>query len=276
MFLNTSFPFVKSFRHQFLIGGIIGVFVSFLVIFLEPMGANNYSNPYKNLYFSGYGIIVFLCYLLFASFSNTYMRFFGVWKWLEEFFFFLLFISIAIIATFFYTEICINKSSDRLNFDWFLWWYKNMFISFGVLTGILMIVLRRYYGIKSLTITEEVIKANKTQEKTIVNITGTVKKDFFKCVSTDILFVKSEDNYVYIYYISPEGVKDKMLRSTLKHIHEQLPDLLKIHRSYIVNHDHIRALKGNAQNAKLYMDNIDEPLTVSKTYYPELKSLVES
>ncbi len=275
MFLNTSFPFVAAFRYQFLISIALGFFIGFLVIFLEPMGANNYSNPYKNIYFAGYGGIVSLSYLFFVSLSNVYMHFFSVWKWLEELIFSFLFISVAIIVTFFYTELCINKSTDGLQLDWFLWWYRNMFLSFGVLMGVLMIVLRRYYGIKSLTINEEVIEANKTQEKTVVNITGTVKKDFFKCAPTDILFVKSEDNYVYIYYITPEGVKDKMLRSTLKHIHEQLPDLLKVHRSCIVNHDHIRELKGNAQNAKLYMNNVDEPLTVSKTYYPELKSLVE-
>ncbi len=266
MFFNTPFPFIRSFRSQFLIGLTLGFFIGFLVIFLEPMGANNYSNPYKNLYFAGYGGIVFFSYLLFVSLSNVYMYFLNVWKWLEELLFSFLFISIVIIVTFFYTELLINKSTERLQLDWFLWWYQNMFLGFGVLTSILMILLRRYYGIKTLS-KKEIILPNKK----VIGIKGTLKKDVFKCILEDVFFIKSEDNYVFIIHMTPDGIKEKMLRSTLKHIHEQLPELLKVHRSFLINPKHIKELKGNAQNGKVYLKGIERPISVSKTYFESLQ-----
>lgn len=275
MFLNTSFPFIKSFRHQFLIGIALGFFIGFLVIFLEPMGANNYSNPYKNLYFAGYGGIVFLSYLLFVSFSNVYMHFLHVWKWLEELLFSFLFISTVIIVTFFYTELCINKSAERLQLDWFLWWYQNMFLSFGVLISILMIVLRRYYGVKSGS-KEKSIHPETIPNKAVIRIKGQLKKDVLACALTDIVFVKSEDNYVSIFYRTSEGVKEKMLRGTLKHIHSQVPTLIRIHRSFIINPTHLEELRGNAQNGKVYLKGIETPITVSKTYFESIRNELSS
>lgn len=281
MFLSNPFPFIKSFRYQFLIGSALGVFIAFLVIFLEPMGANNYSNPYKNLYFAGYGVILFLSYLLFVFLSNVYLYFFKVWNWLEEIVFTLLFISAVILVTFFYTEISINQSTERLHLDGFLWWYRSMFLGFGIITSIFMIVLRRYYGVKPLvserteTLDPIQIEEAEVVEQEII-IKGILKKDFFKCVPDHIVYVKSEDNYVLIYHIIPQGIKEKMLRSTLKHIQNQLPGFLKAHRSFIINPRHIEELKGNAQNGKLYLKGVDTPITVSKTYFESIKTAIAS
>lgn len=279
MFLSNPFPFIKSFRHHFSIGVILGVFIAFLIIFLEPMGANNYSNPYKNLYFSGYGLILFLSYLFFVFLSNTYQYFFNVWNWLEEIVFTFLFASSVILITFFYTEIIINKNTERLHLDGFLWWYKSMFLGFGIIMSILMIVLRRYYGTKSLMSKEiePVDSSIQTEEvETEIIIKGILKKDFFKCVPDHILYIKSEDNYALIYHITPQGIEEKMLRSTLKHIQNQLSGFQKVHRSFIVNPRHIEELKGNAQNGKLYLKGVDTPITVSKTYFESVKAVIAS
>lgn len=281
MFLSNPFPFIKSFRYQFLIGSALGVFIAFLIIFLEPMGANNYSNPYKNLYFAGYGVILFLSYLLFIFLSNVYLYFFKVWNWLEEIVFTLLFISAVILVTFFYTEISINQSTERLHLDGFLWWYRSMFLGFGIITSILMIVLRRYYGVKPLVSEKiETLDPIQIEEAEVVEqeiiIKGILKKDFFKCVPDHIVYVKSEDNYVLIYHITPQGSKEKMLRSTLKHIQNQLPGFLKAHRSFIINPRHIEELRGNAQNGKLYLKGVDTPITVSKTYFESVKAAIAS
>jgi len=278
MFLSNSFPFVKLFRHQFLIGITLGFFIAFLVIFLEPMGANNYSNPYKNLYFAGYGVLVFLNYLLFVFLSNIYMHFLKIWNWLEEILFSFLLISTVIIITFFYTELFINKRTESLNLVTFLWWYKSMFLGFGIITSILMLVLRHYYGTNPLVSEKIKTLGSFTTEEVAqeIVIKGALKKDFFTCVPNHILYIKSEDNYVLIYHITPQGIKEKMLRGTLKHIQNQLSNFLKVHRSFIINPIHIKELKGNAQNGKLYLSGVDTPITVSKTHFESVKATIYS
>lgn len=66
-----------------------------------------------------------------------------------------------------------------------------------------------------------------------------IKKIYLK----DILFVEGEENYVYIYTLSEKI----MVRSTMKHILESLPEgcFLQIHKSYVVNIAHISNVEGN-------------------------------
>lgn len=59
MFLNKPFPYSISFRHHFLIAAILGIIVVFIIVFLHPLGSNNFTSPFKILYFTGYGIINF-------------------------------------------------------------------------------------------------------------------------------------------------------------------------------------------------------------------------
>lgn len=177
-----------------------------------------------------------------------------------------------------YTEILINKSAERLNLDGFLWWYKNMFLGFGIITSILMILLRRYYG-KTIFIKEEKSPQDVTRSEgplKVITITGDLKKEFFRGILSNILFIKSEGNYVFIYFTTSQGTQEKMLRSTLKNIHNQLPAFLKAHRSFIINPLHIKDLKGNAQNGKLYLKEIEEPISVSKTYFENIKRVFSS
>ena len=66
-----------------------------------------------------------------------------------------------------------------------------------------------------------------------------IKKIYLK----EILFVEGEENYVYIYTLSGKV----MVRSTMKHILESLPEsnFLQIHKSYVVNVAHISNVEGN-------------------------------
>lgn len=66
-----------------------------------------------------------------------------------------------------------------------------------------------------------------------------IKKVYLK----EILFVEGEENYVYIYTLAGKI----MVRSTMKHILESLPEghFLQIHKSYVVNVEHIHNVEGN-------------------------------
>ncbi|WP_200975043.1 LytTR family DNA-binding domain-containing protein [Echinicola sp. 20G] len=68
-------------------------------------------------------------------------------------------------------------------------------------------------------------------------------KHQLKLKEENLLFIKSEDNYVEIHYLSNHKVKHELLRNTLKRIQEQNPTfhyLIKCHRSYLVNYQNIQ------------------------------------
>ena len=78
---------------------------------------------------------------------------------------------------------------------------------------------------------------------------------FFKVIPTQILYVKSMQNYVEIHL---ENHKRIIVHHTLKSILDQLPqeDFLQIHKSYIVNTKYITHIDGNT----LYLNEISLPI----------------
>lgn len=78
-----------------------------------------------------------------------------------------------------------------------------------------------------------------TDKHIFVKYERQIKKIYLK----EILFVEGEENYVYIYTLSGKV----MVRSTMKHILESLPEsnFLQIHKSYVVNIAHISNVEGN-------------------------------
>lgn len=203
-------------------------------------------------------------------FSNIYYLHFKIWKWIEELIFCLFFITIAIIIAFFYTEVIINKKPERLTLILFLNWFKILFLGFGVIMLVVALLLRNYYNSMNNVISEK----KESVEKSEINLKGTLKKELFSVEETSIVYVRSEDNYAYIYYVEEELLKEKMLRNTLTNIEKQLSSLIKAHRSYLINPDFIILLKGNAQNAKLQLKNVEGYIPVSKTYFESVKTTI--
>lgn len=71
-----------------------------------------------------------------------------------------------------------------------------------------------------------------------------------------------------------EGKRILIMR-TMAEWQERLPQehFIRIHRSYIVNLNHIeKILRYSTSSAKVYIKNHPEPVTISRSYYKELKS----
>ncbi|MDD2436104.1 MAG: LytTR family DNA-binding domain-containing protein [Massilibacteroides sp.] len=71
-----------------------------------------------------------------------------------------------------------------------------------------------------------------------------------KILLNDILFVESMENYVLIYTINSKEI----VRMTLRQLFELLPHkyFLQVHRSYIVNLNHVQGIEGNILNIRSY------------------------
>lgn len=273
MFLNKSFPYSTSYRLHVIIGISIGIFVLFILFFLEPFNSGNTDFSFRTIYFIAYGIITFVTYFILHLFSILYYKSTGIWKLFEEIIFCLFFIVTSIIVAFFYTEIVINKKPERLNLDHFLGWFEAIFLGFGILIFITTILIRKRYSGTNLKNNLENLEKKKSSIAKNITITGSLKNESFLVDQTNLVYVKSENNYVRIFYFDENLVKEKLLRSTLTNIKKQLPSFIKIHRSYIVNPNFIISLKGSKQNAKLYLKKIENSIPVSQSYFERVTTL---
>lgn len=84
-----------------------------------------------------------------------------------------------------------------------------------------------------------------------------------------ILFLKSENNYTSIHYLQNDRVDKKLIRTNLKKLESELdlPYLIRIHRSYMVNLKNIVSVHRKKGGFQIQLDQLpDRLLNVSETY----------
>ncbi len=98
-----------------------------------------------------------------------------------------------------------------------------------------------------------------------------------KLTPADLVYVKSDGNYVEVFYINDGQLQKKLVRNRLKNIEAVLPRLpfFKCHNSYVVNGLHILKVEGNARNLMLNMKNVPESLPVSRSKARALSLFLE-
>ncbi len=86
----------------------------------------------------------------------------------------------------------------------------------------------------------------------------------------DLLYLKSADNYVYVFYLnSKKEIVNYLLRNTLKNIDEQSSnaELIRCHRFYMVNSRNVKLLRKAKDGLLLELDtDVLCEIPVSKTY----------
>ncbi len=91
----------------------------------------------------------------------------------------------------------------------------------------------------------------------------------FSVKMQDILYLESAENYVSICYLNKGKASKYLLRETLKKAEDSFSgtELVRCHRSYIVNFDKVKVIRRDKEGLMLELDSpsvIDIP--VSKTY----------
>jgi hypothetical protein len=86
---------------------------------------------------------------------------------------------------------------------------------------------------------------------------------------TNLLYIASADNYVYIWYLNKGNLTKFMLRNSLKAIEENLmgTSVLRCHRSYIVNFEQVKVIRRQKDGIYLELSMEDIPdIPISKRY----------
>ena len=107
---------------------------------------------------------------------------------------------------------------------------------------------------------------------------GASSKERFETAVDNLLCLQSSDNYVTIFALADDDTQTVMLRMTLKSAQERTQAhrrIVRCHKSYIVNLDHVRDISGNAQGYKLHIPTLDFPVPVSRSYQDKVLQALE-
>ncbi len=101
-----------------------------------------------------------------------------------------------------------------------------------------------------------------------ITLSGTTQENV-TLIPTDFLFAEAEGNYISIYYKKNGKTERRQLRQTMKQLATELqdyPKIMRIHRAYLVNLDHIAHVEGNSQGYKLNIDGYNGEIPVSRGF----------
>jgi len=121
------------------------------------------------------------------------------------------------------------------------------------------------------------LKDNKSIQDKIVYFDSDYQKDSLAIKVSFLLFIRSANNYIEVFWREGETIKNQMVRCSMIYAEEILKEhkfIFKCHRSFIVNINHIDKIEGNSQGYRLFFENINFPVPVSKNSVIKLKELI--
>ncbi len=234
-----------SYKHHLLVAVIIALWLVLFLVLIAPFDIAELPFAIRFEIMPLYGLISFISYVVLLPIQNFIFKKLGKWTLFLEILIIILFNVIVLIGSYFYYK------SDIINGE-----YSFVKFTFEVYYPIFLIILpillfTRWYLSKKAV----------AQNSDKIVLTGENKLDVLQIHLSDLVCISSADNYVEVSYLMQTKLSKKLLRTTLKNIHPQVPDLLKVHRSHLINPVHFKDWK-NANTVELTQTEVP----VSKNY----------
>lgn len=144
---------------------------------------------------------------------------------------------------------------------------------------ILILVLYEQYDHqkKQLKKAEELNKllpgtASLTSEAPLIQLHGENGKLVIQLTTKELICLKSDGNYVEVYYAFGSTAKKELIRNRLKNMINQLPKgcFFQCHKRFIINGYFVMNVHGNARNYELTLKNLQDRIPVSRSKTEEL------
>ena len=273
---NKPYPFNDDLKHNSIIIFFISVGVPLVLFLLQPFDISLLPKREKSFLIIGFGVITFLALSLYLLFIPSLLpKKFTSSKWnVKKEIFWNLWILFTILTGYFL--YC--KTLNVLEFDF------NMVIML-ILTSIIpitaLIIINQNRMLRSrFRLANEInkkLEESRSKQEKIVYFNSDYQKDSLAIKVNSLLIIRSANNYIEVFWKEKEAVKNQMVRCSMVYAEEILRDykfVMKCHRSYIVNINYIDRFEGNLQGYKLYFENINFPIPVSKNFASKLQELI--
>lgn len=150
-------------------------------------------------------------------------------------------------------------------------------------TTIILILTTLIYPYMFLWLKYEILTKNRQidntpDENSLIRFYDEYKKLRLVIARDAVLFIKSEENYVHIYYLDQDKNKKFTLRSSMKALEEMLTKrgLVRCHRSYFINPAYIKIVHKNS--AGVIVAELNKPdcdtIPISRKYLDVITKLI--
>ncbi|AUC15623.1 histidine kinase [Tenacibaculum sp. SZ-18] len=251
--MNTLNPSIK---HHTFVGIFIALWIFIFTYYIRPFDGKNFSFFWWEFLGIGFAIIAFMSYFIVSMIQDSIYKKIDLWNIYLEILSILIFHLLNFFLSYMYYK------SPFLNGIWNLNEYAS-----GILKSAIIFTPVIIFG-RSLTLrfspqieTKNLEKSDNENIDVDIIIKGEYKLDILKIKKSELVCVSKSQNYVEVYFTENNHLNSKLIRSSLKKIHDEFSFLVQVHRSHLINPTHFKSWKNNNT---LSLTQIEIP--VSKTY----------
>ncbi|MEM7575212.1 MAG: LytTR family DNA-binding domain-containing protein [Bacteroidota bacterium] len=235
-----QYPLQTDLRLQLLVGLFVGVWLYLFLSLVGPFDAAEVPMRDRIYLMVGYGFIFFLNYSITIVFQALWYNLSERWTVLSELIFLLAFSFVCYLFCFAYYQ------TEWVRGDWgrqrFL-----LEIYLPTLSIILPVIIAGRYLIRPRPKPAKEVKIIEVpQEEPMLVLSGSNKLDLLQLPAKDVVALSSAGNYVEVHFLESGQLRKKLLRATLQQLQRQAPDLLRVHRSHLINPQHFIAWKDHS------------------------------
>ena len=277
--LNTPYPFYFRGRSLWQFALVIFLLAFFFNYFFTPFNVNPAEQKmdyfWISIIHSATPVAVLLIMYPFIRLSP------GIednWTIGKDLLFLSLFLLLIGMGQFFLRDVIYDNPEN------WSWGYFREEIGNTFLVGILLVSLiisvnfnrlnARYMKEAQLLERNRVLK--KIEDKQVViPIETQVKMDDFRLEVDKFLFAKAEGNYLMLRLKDDQKPNRVLKRISISDFEKQVrlsEQIIRTHRSYIVNLNYLKEVKGNAQGYRLNLDQVETEIPVSRNMIPAFES----
>jgi len=273
---NKPYPFNDDLKHNTKIIFFISIGVFIFLLLFQPFEISLMPSKEKYYLIIGFGFITFLSLslnLLFipSLFTDTFTS--VKWNVKKEIFWNLWILFTILVAYFFYTHAL---GIMKINFYTII----KLILTAILPISVLIIINQNKILHSHLKLADELnkkLKEHKSILDKIIHFTSDYQKDSLAIKVSTLLFIRSANNYIEIFWKDGGNIKNQMVRCSMANAEEIVKEykfIFKCHRSFVVNINYIERFEGNSQGYKLFFDNISFPIPVSKSSASKLQELI--
>ena len=260
----------------------ISLFIGLFMLIFQPFGLDELQASNKYMILSGYGLVTFLVLVFnLLLIPSLFPVLFKEENWivLKEIIFLLWILFTVGLGNLVYSSWIFGF---RLGFtNAILFQIYTLAIGFIPITALTLVkqnYLQRKNQENAVTITSSLHnrKAVAGADR-LLQISSDNEKDTLTVNPDDVLFIRSEGNYITVSYLKNGRYARALLCNTMKYATDQLSPFTffyQCHRSWIINLNRITGISGNSQGLRLRMEAYDEEIPVARNNASAFKRIM--
>ncbi len=275
---SRDLGFYETARYRLTLSVALGAFMAFFLIVFQPFGVNNYDRTHSiSLVFVG-AVLTVGGFISLASLVNE----FGIRP--------LVFRTATlrrVVAWSVWSCVVLSQTAFlvyNIQGSFHDWRLASAFEFFVNCSAVFVFPLVgtffwfRYNDLRQRL--ERVIRRANAQprDELVLHFEGQGSDDRLEVASQEFRFARAQDNYVELHYLVAGRHEQALIRSTLSAVAEQVPPphAVRCHRSYLVNLNAVTAVRGPKSALRLHLEQVEEPIPVSRGFAGELEALLDA